>query len=107
MSKDVNINVHHITRVEGHGNIVLDVKKGEINKIQWQVPEAPRFFEAMLRGRHYDELRTITSRICGICSIGHSLASLKATEDALDIKITEQSRILRPVSYTHLTLPTN
>jgi len=98
MSKDVNINVHHITRVEGHGNIVLDVKKGEIKKIQWQVPEAPRFFEAMLRGRHYDELRTITSRICGICSIGHSLASLKATEDALDIKITEQSRILRQIA---------
>ena len=95
MSKDVNINVHHITRVEGHGNIVLDVKKGEINKIQWQVPEAPRFFEAMLRGRHYDELRTITSRICGICSIGHSLASLKATEDAMDVKISKQTDILR------------
>ncbi len=56
MSKDLSVNVHHITRVEGHGNIVLDVKKGEIKQIQWQVPEAPRFFEAMLRGRHYDEL---------------------------------------------------
>ncbi len=95
MNKDVKINVHHITRVEGHGNIVLDVKKGKINKIQWQVPEAPRFFEAMLRGRHYDELRTITSRICGICSIGHSLASLKATEDAMDVKISKQTDILR------------
>jgi len=95
MSKDLSINVHHVTRVEGHGNIVVDVKKGEIKQIQWQVPEAPRFFEAMLRGRHYDELRPITSRICGICSIGHSLASLKATEDALDIKISTQSQILR------------
>jgi sulfhydrogenase subunit alpha len=95
MSKDMNINVHHITRVEGHGNIVVDVKKGDIKKIEWQVPEAPRFFEAMLRERHYDELRTITSRICGICSIGHSLASLKATEDALDIKISKQTDMLR------------
>ena len=93
MSKDLSVNVHHITRVEGHGNIVLDVKKGEIKQIQWQVPEAPRFFEAMLRGRHYDELRPITSRICGICSIGHSLASLKATEDALNIKISAQSQL--------------
>jgi sulfhydrogenase subunit alpha len=95
LSKDVTVNVHHVTRVEGHGNIVLDVKKGDIKKIQWQVPEAPRFFEAMLRGRHYDDLRPITSRICGICSIGHSLASLKATEDALDVSISEQSQILR------------
>ena len=95
MTRDLSINVEHVTRVEGHGNIVLDVKKGEIKKIEWQISEAPRFFEAMLRGRNYDELRTITSRICGICSIGHSLASLKATEDALYVKISEQTRILR------------
>jgi coenzyme F420-reducing hydrogenase alpha subunit len=95
MTRDLSINVEHVTRVEGHGNIVLDVKNGEIKKIEWQISEAPRFFEAMLRGRNYDELRTITSRICGICSIGHSLASLKATEDALYVKISEQTRILR------------
>ena len=95
MTRDLSINVEHVTRVEGHGNIVLDVKNGEIKKIEWQISEAPRFFEAMLRGRNYDELRTITSRICGICSIGHSLASLKATEDALCVKISEQTRILR------------
>ncbi len=94
-NKDVKINVHHVTRVEGHGNIILDVNRGEIEKLQWQISEAPRFFEAMLRGRHYDELRAITSRICGICSIGHSLCSLKATEDALDVKISEQTDILR------------
>jgi len=95
MSKEIDINVEHLTRVEGHGNIILNSKNGNIQKLQWQVSEAPRFFEAMLRGRHYDELRTITSRICGICSIGHSLASLKATEDALDLKITDQTAVLR------------
>ena len=95
MVDSVDINVHHLTRVEGHGNIVLNVTNGKIEKLQLQVPEAPRFFEAMLRGREYTELRTITSRICGICSIGHSLASLKATEDAFGIQITEQSDILR------------
>jgi len=88
MSKDININVQHVTRVEGHGNIVLNVKEGKIRQVQWQISEAPRFFEAMLRGRSYDELRPITSRICGICSIGHSLTSLKATEDALGIDIS-------------------
>lgn len=95
MKNNVDINVEHVTRVEGHGNIVLNVRKGKIEKLQWQVSEAPRFFEAMLRGRDYSKLRTITSRICGICSIGHSLTSLKATEDALDIKISEQTAMLR------------
>lgn len=95
MTKDFSINVEHVTRVEGHGNIVVDVKNGKIKKLEWQISEAPRFFEAMLRGRNYDELRPITSRICGICSIGHSLASLKATEDALDVEISEQTGSLR------------
>lgn len=95
MSKSFNVTVEHVTRVEGHGNIVLNVKKEKIEKIQWQVPEAPRFFEAMLRGRQYTELRSITSRICGICSIGHSLASLKATENALNVNISKQTNLLR------------
>jgi sulfhydrogenase subunit alpha len=95
MTKDTRINVHHLTRVEGHGNIVVNVKNGAIEQCEWQVPEAPRFFEAMVRGRHYSEVARITSRICGICSIGHTLASVKATEAALGIRVTAQTRKLR------------
>ncbi|MCU0285302.1 MAG: Ni/Fe hydrogenase subunit alpha [Acidobacteria bacterium] len=94
-NKNINIHVHHITRVEGHGDIVVDAKEGKIEKIQWQVPEAPRFFEAMVKGRDYSEVATITSRICGICSIGHTLASLKATEAAMGIQLSETTRVLR------------
>jgi coenzyme F420-reducing hydrogenase alpha subunit len=97
MTTQAKIRVHHLTRVEGHGNIEVDVKEGKVVKCQWQVPEAPRFFEAMVRGRHYSEVARITSRICGICSIGHTLASLKATEAALGIKVTEQTELLRRV----------
>ncbi|MBU1241161.1 nickel-dependent hydrogenase large subunit, partial [Myxococcota bacterium] len=97
MKKDYNINVHHVTRVEGHGNIVVNVKDGTIEKCQWQVPEAPRFFESMVRGRHFSEVARITSRICGICSVGHTLASIRASEDALGITITEQVRKLRKI----------
>ncbi|MDD5656582.1 MAG: Ni/Fe hydrogenase subunit alpha [Elusimicrobia bacterium] len=95
MSKTINIAVHHLTRVEGHGNIAVNVQSGKIEKCEWQVPEAPRFFEAMVRGRHYTEVARVTSRICGICSVGHTLASLKATEAALGIKISPQTRKLR------------
>ena len=41
-----------------------------------------------MRGRHYSEVARITSRICGICSVGHTLASVKATEAALGIEVT-------------------
>ncbi len=95
MSANINIHVHHVTRVEGHGNILVNVKNGNVEKCEWQVPEAPRFFEAMVRGRHYSEVARITSRICGICSVGHTLASVKATESALGIQVTPQTRKLR------------
>ena len=96
---DVNVNVHHLTRVEGHGNIVVDVKNGELVKCEMQIVEAPRFFEAMLRGRPYYEASHITSRICGICATGHATASLRATERALGVEISEQTELLRKLVF--------
>jgi sulfhydrogenase subunit alpha len=96
-NKDIKIGVHHVTRVEGHGNIEVDIEGGVVKKVEWQVPEAPRFFEAFVRGRSWEELAPITSRICGICSIGHTFASLKATEAAMKVKISKQSRLLRDI----------
>ena len=61
MSK-IDINVKHITRVEGHGNIVVRADDGKIEKCEWQVPEAPRFFEAMVRGRHRFRLLVMCAR---------------------------------------------
>ena len=95
--KSINVNVDHVTRVEGHGNIVVNVKEGKIEECKWEVVEAPRFFEAFVRGRTYLEVSHITSRICGICSIGHTLCSLQATEAALGVKISEQTRLLRRI----------
>jgi len=95
MSKNMNIVVEHVTRVEGHGNIVLNVTDGTIEKLQWQVPEAPRFFEAMVRGRSYEDIQIIVSRICGICSITHSLAATKAIENAMGIEVSEQADMIR------------
>ena len=99
MSKTVAIDVHHVTRVEGHGNIRVRAKDGTIEDVQWQVPEAPRFFEAMVRGRSWEDIQTIVSRICGICSVTHSLASIKAVESALGVTISEQTDKLRILAH--------
>lgn len=94
-SKNVKVDVHYLTRVEGHGNIVVDVKNGKLTKCEFQVIESPRFFESMLVGRAIWEAQHITSRICGICACGHSLASIKAAEDALGIKPSDETIMLR------------
>lgn len=95
MAHDIDLHVEHLTRVEGHGDIFFNAKEGKVENVQWHVTEAPRFFEAMLRGKSYVHLQPITSRICGICSIGHSLASLKATEAALGVEVSEETVLLR------------
>src|SRR5208282_4213896 len=78
IKRDVNINVEYLTRVEGHGNIVVNMKEGRMEACRLDIVEAPRFFEGILRGRSVFEAQHITSRICGICSCGHTLASIQA-----------------------------
>ena len=97
--KKININVHQVTRIEGHGNIVLNARDGKIEELRWEVPESPRFFEAMLRGRYYQDVPYIASRICGICSIAHSTASIQATEAAFGIQPSQQTLLLRKLLY--------
>ena len=92
------IDVHYVTRVEGHGNIVVDIEDNEVKKVEWQIPEAPRFFEAIVREQSYEHLPFITSRICGICSIGHAIASIKAVESALAIEVSDQTVELRKLA---------
>jgi sulfhydrogenase subunit alpha len=96
---NLQIDLHHVTRVEGHGNIVIDVKSGKLETCRFDVVETPRFFEAMLRGRPYGDASHITSRICGICAVGHATASLRATENALGIVPSEQTVLLRKLNF--------
>jgi coenzyme F420-reducing hydrogenase alpha subunit len=96
---DVNINVHHITRLEGHGNIVVNTKNGEIEELRLEIVESPRFFEAMLRGRKWNEATHLTCRICGICSCGHTTASLNALENWAGIEPSSQTKKLRKLLF--------
>jgi sulfhydrogenase subunit alpha len=97
MNGEKIIKVNHVTRVEGHGNINVRIRDGNVEECQWLVPEAPRFFEAMLRGRKWNEVAHIISRICGICSIGHTLASVKATESAMSVPVSAQTEKMRRI----------
>lgn len=94
----MNIDIHHITRVEGHGRLVVDVKNKKIEKIEMQVTEGTRLFEAWLRNRRYDEVTHLACRVCAICSASHTVSSLKAVENAFSINVSEQTRKLRELA---------
>lgn len=95
MQLSCDIDIKHLTRVEGHGDIQIKVVDGKIKQAQWQVVETPRFFEALLVGKYYDNAPYISGRICGICSIGHTLASIRAVENGFGITPSEQTAKLR------------
>ncbi len=95
MKRKLEVDVHHLSRIEGHGNIVVRVEDGKLTEARWDVVETPRFFEVMLKGKHYSTAAVLTSRICGICSISHTLTSLRATERAFGIDVPPTARKLR------------
>ncbi len=95
MKVNCNIDIHHVTRVEGHGDIKIRIRDGKLEEARWNVVETPRLFEAMLVGKKWENAPWISSRICGICSISHTLASIRAVENAFGIVPTDQTRKLR------------
>ncbi len=91
----MRIEVKHLARIEGHANLVVDAASGELKECRLEIVESPRFFEGLLKGRHYSDVAPIIARICGVCSNSHTLVSLAASEAALGIRITAQTRSLR------------
>ena len=95
MELTCNIDVKHLTRVEGHGNIKISIQDGKVKEARWEVVETPRFFEAMLVGKNYENAPYMCGRICGICSIGHTLASIRTVENAFGMEPSAQTTKLR------------
>ncbi len=95
MGKDLDINIHHLTRVEGHGNIVVRATDGQVEQCILNIVETPRVFESMIEGLNWRDTAMLTCRICGICSVGHTTASIKATDDAFGVELTPEVIALR------------
>jgi coenzyme F420-reducing hydrogenase alpha subunit len=89
------LTIEHVARIEGHGNITVNVENGEVREVRMDVVEPARFFESMVVGRRFDEAPLITSRICGICSPNHVVTSIKAIEAALGVEVSERTKMLR------------
>ena len=81
-----------IAQIEGHGTLNTNWAK---NKVVLEVHEGERLFEGMVVGRPATDLYWITPRICGVCPIAHNLAAIKAVEDALNLKPSPSSVLLR------------
>jgi len=95
----MQVDVHHITRIEGHGNIVVNIQNGILEQCDLEIIEAPRYIESILRGQPYSQVSILTSRICGICAVSHTTTSLMAVEKALGVEPSKQTNLLRKLNF--------
>ncbi|MEX1344841.1 MAG: nickel-dependent hydrogenase large subunit, partial [Candidatus Limnocylindrales bacterium] len=111
------IDIPHVSRIEGHASITIDLDdSGAVADTHFHVTQI-RGFEKFVEGRPYYEMPSITARICGICPVSHLLASSKACDAIMAVRIPRTAAKLRELlhmaqivqshalSFFHLSAP--
>ncbi|MEM3921929.1 MAG: nickel-dependent hydrogenase large subunit [Nitrososphaerota archaeon] len=91
------MSISGIDRIVGHATLDVDIDGGALNA-RFKVLNDPRFIEAIVIGKKYHEIPSIVSRICGPCSISHTITAIMAVEKALGISVPEPVKILRKIA---------
>ena len=86
-----------VTRIEGHARITIQLNDvGEVAHAHFHVTQL-RGFEKFCEGRPFHEMPSLMARICGICPISHLIASAKACDALLAVRIPPAAVNLRRV----------
>ena len=91
--------IEHLARVEGHGGITVELEGDTVTNVRFDIFEGSRLLEPLVKGKRYDEVAPVLSRICSICSAAHTVTSLKATEAAFGIHVSPQTEMLRELLF--------
>jgi NAD-reducing hydrogenase large subunit len=86
-----------VTRIEGHARITLQLDDaGEVSDAQFHVTQL-RGFEKFVEGRPFHEMPSLMARICGICPVSHLIASAKACDMLMAVRIPQTAASLRRI----------
>jgi NAD-reducing hydrogenase large subunit len=89
------ITIDPVTRLEGHGKITIQLNgQGEVEDAHFHVTQV-RGFERFSEGRPFYEMPSLMARICGICPVSHLIASAKACEAIMSVRIPHTAAQLR------------
>ena len=89
------ITIDPLTRIEGHGRITITLgPDGFVSDARFHVTQF-RGFEKLCEGRPFSEMPSLMARICGICPVSHLIASAKACDEILAVRIPEPAVKLR------------
>ena len=86
-----------VTRIEGHSKITLHLnEEGRVEDAHFHVTQF-RGFEKLCEGRPFYEMPSLMARICGICPVSHLIASAKACDSLLAVRIPPTADKLRRI----------
>lgn len=86
-----------VTRIEGHAKITIDLDdEGEVSQAHFHVTQF-RGFEKLIEGRPFTEMPSVMARICGICPVSHLMASAKACDALMAVRIPHTAASLRRI----------
>lgn len=88
--------VDPVTRIEGHLRIEAQMEGGKVSDA-WSSGTMFRGIELIVRNRDPREIWLWTQRICAVCTMVHALASVRAVENALDIEVPNNARLVRNI----------
>ena len=91
------IKLDYVTKIEGHAKLNVKIDNNKVKDVKLEIYEGARFFEDLVKGYEIKHVPIVTSRICGMCSCAHQIASCEALEDAYGIKASTQTKKLRKV----------
>ncbi|MDY7101798.1 MAG: Ni/Fe hydrogenase subunit alpha [Actinomycetota bacterium] len=92
------VKIDPVTRIEGHAKITITLDDaGAVDDARFHVTEF-RGFEAFCRGRPVWEMPSLTARTCGICPVSHLLASAKAGDAVMGVRIPATGVMLRRIA---------
>lgn len=84
------------SRQEGHAELVMEVDDdGIVTKGRYFSITPVRGLEKIVVGKVPEVAPVMTQRICGVCPIPHTLASVEAIDDSLGINIPTAAKQLR------------
>jgi len=91
--------VDPVTRIEGHLRIEAMLDERGVIKDAMSSGTMWRGLEVILQGRDPRDAWAFTERICGVCTTVHALASVRAVENALQIKIPANAETVRNIMF--------
>ncbi len=97
-TKKLDISIQNISKIEGHADLDVKVRKGKVQEVKFKLTENKRFFTAAIKGCSVGTLSQSVSRICGTCSIAHQICSINCIENALGIEVAPQTKLLKKLT---------